>query len=282
MKYQRYVDTDSFSRDVRDVLLKDEPQNFLMLSFLGNKTDAVKNWLLTSVCDEDGNVVLTAACTPPFNIVLYETNNRPNDAAVTLLVDELKRAAFPLPGVLAEKGLAERFGKAFAGDAYNLHMTMTLMRLDAVSDMKKAAGYIRPIREEDLFFAPYWQRAFGEDCRVEFYSIPETTEQLRGQLGKDTCYIWEDTYPVSQAAVGHVTPNGAVINGVYTPPHYRGRGYAASCVAELSQLLLDRGHTYCALFADADNPISCGIYRKIGYRDTIGFADIKFECGQDG
>ena len=58
MKYQRYADTDSFSRDVRDVLLKDEPQNFLMLSFLGNKTDAVKNWLLASVCDEDGNVVL--------------------------------------------------------------------------------------------------------------------------------------------------------------------------------------------------------------------------------
>ncbi len=276
MRFQRYTDTDSFSRDVRDVLLEDEAQNFLQLSFLGNKTDAVKNWLLATVKNDDGGVILTAACTPPFNIVLYETKSRPNDAALKLLSEELKSAGFALPGVLAEQGLAHRFAETYARGSYRRHMSIRVMRLDTVADIKKAPGFCRPVREEDLFFAPYWGRAFGEDCRVEVYSIPEMTEQIRKHIGRDKHYIWEDGQPVSQAVNEHVTPNGAIISNVYTPPHYRGRGYASACVASLSQLLLDRGHKFCALFADTENPVSCGIYRKLGYKDQCGFAEIKF------
>ncbi|HJH03144.1 MAG TPA: GNAT family N-acetyltransferase [Victivallis vadensis] len=51
------------------------------------------------------------------------------------------------------------------------------------------------------------------------------------------------------------------------PPPYRGRGYASSLVAELSRLLLERGNRFCCLFADTANPVSCGIYRRIGYVD---------------
>jgi hypothetical protein len=73
VRFQRYVTTDSFQQDVLDVLLEDEAQNNLPLSFLGNKTEIVTNWLMAAVRDDNGSVVLTAACTPPYNIVLYET-----------------------------------------------------------------------------------------------------------------------------------------------------------------------------------------------------------------
>ncbi|MDW7657647.1 MAG: GNAT family N-acetyltransferase [Bacillota bacterium] len=77
-------------------------------------------------------------------------------------------------------------------------------------------------------------------------------------------------------APDHSTENGAVVNSVYTPPHYRNNGYATSLVASLSQRLLDQGYKFTCLFADAENPVSCGIYRKIGYVDQCIFDVLRF------
>ena len=86
-------------------------------------------------------------------------------------------------------------------------------------------------------------------------------------MGADTFYLWEDRIPASQACQARSTMHGAAISAVYTPPPYRGRGYASSLVAELSRVLLERGNRFCCLFADTANPVSCGIYRRIGYVD---------------
>ena len=276
MKFIRYSNTEAFAADVLEILLENEVQNDLPISFINNKTADTSNWLLASVKDSNGGVVLTAACTPPFNIVIYETSNKPNDIAVKLLSDELKNIGFAIPGVLAEQKLAQRFAKAYTEDGrFYWHLSMNIMRLDVVKDITKASGHWRPLREDDLFYVPYWERVFCEECHVEVYDIMTNVERLKLRLGKDTHYIWEDGHPVSQAVHGRSTQNGAVIIGVYTPPHYRGKGYASSVVAELSRILLERGNKFCSLFADASNPISCGIYRKIGYKDICIFDEIR-------
>ena len=103
MKFQRYDSTQAFGTDVLEILLQHEVQNNLPISFIKNERGFdTANWLMTSVKDENGSVVLTAACTPKFNIVMYETDNRPNDAAVKCLSDALKEIGFAFPGVLAE------------------------------------------------------------------------------------------------------------------------------------------------------------------------------------
>jgi predicted GNAT family acetyltransferase len=53
---------------------------------------------------------------------------------------------------------------------------------------------------------------------------------------------------------------------VYTPPEWRGKGYASACVAALSQLCLDSGYQFCMLYTDLANPTSNSIYQKIGYQ----------------
>ena len=278
MKFERYGSMDAFIADTLEIMLENEAQNNLPISFTKNASADCAKWLLASVKDEGGAVVLVAACTPPFNIVLYETGNRPNDAAVRLLSGELKSMGFAFPGVLAEQSLAHRFAEVYAGrEGFRTNLSMNIMRLDRVNEVEKAPGFCRPLREDDLFYVPYWERAFGEDCRVEVYDIKTNAERLKKRLGKDIHYIWVDNHPVSQAVHGRGTYKGAVVNGVYTPPHYRGRGYASSVVAELSQILLERGNKYCCLFADAKNPISCGIYRKIGYADICVYDEIKFD-----
>ena len=278
MKFTKYDNIESFGADTLDILMENEVQNNLPISFIRNERGFdTSNWLLTSVKDDAGSVVLTAACTPPFNIVMYETGNRPNDAAVKLISDELKIIGVTLPGVLAEQGLAHRFAETHIGSGgFHRHVSMNIMRLDKVNEINKAPGFCRPLREDDLFFVPYWERSFSEDCRGEPGDIPAKVEQVKGRLGKDVHFIWEDGHPVSQTVSNRNTQNAGGINCVYTPPHYRNKGYASSVTAELSRILLERGKKFCYLFADADNPISCGIYKKIGYYDICVFDEIKF------
>jgi len=153
---------------------------------------------------------------------------------------------------------------------------MNIMRLDKVNEISKAPGQCRPLRENDLFFVPYWELAFNVDCQLDEGNLQDKINQVKARIGWDSQYIWEDGHPVSQAYRSKKTPNGTGISGVYTPPHYRGKGYASSVVVELSKILLEWGNKFCFLFADAENLVSCGIYRKIGFYDLCVFDEIKF------
>ena len=114
MIFTRYSDTDTFGADVLEILLENEAQNSLPISFINNKAAYKSTWLLASVNDDTGGVVLTAACTPPYNIVMYETRNQPNNDAIMVLANELINSGIVLPGVLF--GASERCGSC--GDSH--------------------------------------------------------------------------------------------------------------------------------------------------------------------
>jgi len=63
---------------------------------------------------------------------------------------------------------------------------------------------------------------------------------------------------------------------VYTPPYYREKGYATSCVAQISQLALDKGYARCVLYTDLANSTSNSIYKKIGYSPICDSLMLKF------
>ena len=278
MIFTKYDDLKPFGDETLEILLENEVQNNLIISFIKNERKAdTKDWLLASVKDESSGVLLTAACTPPFNVVLYETRNKPSDMALKLLAEELKSLKFDLPGVIAEKNTAMRFAEQYAGAGkFSLHSSMNVMRLDEVNNVPKAPGSYRPLKEDDLFYVPYWEHSFSEECKIEVHTLPEDVERVKQRIGKDTHFIWEDGIPVSQAANTRNTENGGGISAVYTPPHYRGKGYASSLVAEGAKIILRRGFKFCYLFADAENPTSCGIYRRIGFYDICEFSTLNF------
>ncbi len=88
--------------------------------------------------------------------------------------------------------------------------------------------------------------------------------------------IWVDGKPVSMAVAMAPSATGIRINLVYTPPAMRRRGYAAACVAALSQLQLDAGRAFCSLYTDLANPTSNSVYRRIGYRPVSDVVDLDF------
>ena len=77
MKFTHYSKLEDFAADTFEILVENEVQNNLPISFIKNENGHdTSNWLLTTIKDESGSVILTAACTPPFNIVMYETSKR--------------------------------------------------------------------------------------------------------------------------------------------------------------------------------------------------------------
>ena len=275
MQFTRYDCAPAFCEDVLDILLEKEAENNLPISVLTeNRAQHASGWFMGTIADNEG-IILVALCAKPFDLFLHEAQADKPDA-VDLLAQELHNLGFDPPGVCAESGLTQRFAQAYNGGEARTRTPMVVMRLDRLNAHDKAPGRCRTLDERDLAFVPHWELAFSEERSVQAFSIAENEERIRTRLGKDTHFIWEDGEPVSQAVHGRNTPNGAVITWVYTPPCYRGRGYATSIVAELSRAMLESGKLFCCLFADADNPLSRKIYRNLGYYDVCDFEDIRF------
>ena len=281
MRFKRYNDLNAFRADVFSLLLEDEVLNNLPVSIISdNKNKDTSEWLMCTIHDDSGRISLIAFCVKPFNITLYEPTFSRDENSVALLAHELRRIGYAPPGVFAVTELARRFTEVYYGDIGNCScMSLVLMKLEELLQYDKAPGFYRVLSEDDLTFTPLWEQAFCIDCRLPAFSLPENEERIRTRLGKDSHFIWEDRLPVAQAVYGRETPNGAVINWVYTPPQYRGRGYATSVVAELTKSLLDRGKSFCCLYADADNPASRRVYQKLGYYDVCEFEQIQFDVG---
>ena len=283
MRFHVYDHEKSFGADVLDMLLEHEAQNNLLIDYIRNERglDSSK-WLMASVKDDGGDVLLAALYAPPFPIVLYERGNCPTDAAVERLSHELKAMNHDFPGVFAQQALAHRFASAYAGEGnYRSTALNHVMRLDQLAKIPEVLGRFRAIEVGDLHFLPYWNRAMEADCGMPPCDILEESRRLASLIGKDTHFIWENAngQPVAQAAHGRSTQSGASIKHVYTPPHFRNNGYATAVVAALSGALLMRGYRFCCLFADAENPASCDIYHKVGYINQCIFEELVWERG---
>lgn len=281
MKFQKYDNVNSFIDEVMDIVAENEIQNNLIISnsLRGKEKEDTSGWLMASVKDDAGAVKLVAMMTPPHNLCMYETGNIPDDNALNLLIKEVAAMKTEISGVLTEKVLAAKFVKGYgaaSGKAALLNKKMRIFRLDRVNDISVSLGRIRQANEKDLYFLPYWKIAFDSDCRLPGSDILKTAEQLKTRVNAGNMYIWEDEIPVSKAAMGRKTLNGAIVNAVYTPPYYRGKGYATSCVAGLSRILLESSYKFCSLFTDLANPISNSIYMKIGYVPVCDYDEYKF------
>ncbi|NMG11196.1 GNAT family N-acetyltransferase [Brasilonema sp. UFV-L1] len=183
-----------------------------------------------------------------------------------------------LSGVNAPTAEAEAFAQAWhslTGQSYHLKMALRAFQLEQVQPIFKATGELRlATRKSDRELLIRWYEAFALEALGTVESKVEPIVERLLQLG--IAYIWEDKIPVSMACHVRVTPNGAGVSVVYTPPEHRRKGYASACVAALSQTLLNQGNRYCFLFTDLANPTSNHIYEAIGYQPVGDLFDYSF------
>lgn len=221
-----------------------------------------------AISEDDGRIVGAALRTPPYNLILSETDDL---AAIEPLVRDVRDAVDTLPGVLGPGEAASSFVRAWCereGGSATLMMANRIYRASRATPSSGAEGAMRPYRDDDHDLAIRWFDAFLREALPEESESDPTEAQLRRRLDDPDggLRIWEDNgFPVSLAGFGSRTPNGIRVGPVYTPPELRGKGYATALVGQMTAALLERGHRYCFLFTDRANPTSNGIYQRIGY-----------------
>ncbi|NLJ96105.1 MAG: GNAT family N-acetyltransferase [Clostridiales bacterium] len=288
MQFKLYRDVHEFYNDTYDVLMRHEAQNMIPLGniIIGHegkdKTDwrDPVNWLMATVSDANG-IQLTALMTPPHNITLYATGNIINPKSINFLIDGLKD--YEIPGVTTEKTLAEFFAKEYTtrkGLTFKTTMSQRIYELKTVNPDIKQFGDVRLLDEKDMCFFPYWLEAFNAASiyGTTQMSIPQEAKPYHYRLSAKKLYVLEvNGIPVSMAGYTREMQTAIGVAFVYTPPYYRGKGYATSCVAQISQIALDNGFTKCVLYTDLSNPTSNSIYQKIGYTAVCDSLMLRFE-----
>lgn len=279
--YIEYPRADAFLAVMQGVLEQNEVVNGLMLGIaLRLKEDLFRYGsqpLLATIARADA-LVLTALMTPPYKLQLMSP--RPvSDEVIELLAEKLREGDWPVPAVIAERQLAERFAEEWTtrtGVGVHEGMRQRMYELREVVQPTDPGGEPRQATSDDQELARTWACSFYRDC---FHpgEPDRTAEHVEAILDSDGLWFWVvSDQPVSMAGRTRPTPHGEAIGYVYTPPEHRRHGYATALVAHLSQVLLDEGKHFCTLFTDLSNPTSNSIYQKIGYRPVADVVDLLF------
>jgi len=271
-----YAKAEDFLLRTQTILEADEAANNLILGLCAGLIRSPEKITtppyLTTMTDEAGKLLLVAFMTSPVQkLLLYSTEAEVNQAALEILARNLLEQQLPILSLLGSVVLAQTFAQIWAsisGNRYHLGIHERIYKLTEVIPTSPVAGRLRPASEAELNLISGWIVGFGREALSEHTPSEEALYMARARIASNNLFVWEteNKQVVTMAGTTRPTTNGIAVNSVYTPPELRGRGYASACVAALSQLMLDSGRQFCALFTDLANPTSNSIYQKMGYQ----------------
>lgn len=233
-----------------------------------------------AVVSDGDDVVAAALRTPPFNLVLSTIDD---PAVLPVIADEVLREYPELPGVLGEKEGARRFVELWhtrTAATARLKTAERNFQCTRVVPPRRTAGELCDATAADRDLIAGWLVAFAAEALGESADIAQSgaVADVWLEARERRLFIWEaDGQAVSMCGTSGETPNGIRIGAVYTPPEFRGRGYASACVAAVTQAQFDRGRRFCFLFTDLANPTSNKIYREIGYEPVCDVDEYRFD-----
>ncbi len=141
-------------------------------------------------------------------------------------------------------------------------------RLDnLVWPVNAVSGQLRKGRSEEADLIAGWGRAFGEEQPAPV----DVSEFMSRKLSEGDLYVWDDSGAKTILSLSGRAGKGIRISGVYTPPEFRGCGYASAAVAALSHAKLRNGRDFVVLNVTDGNPAE-ELYQRLGYR-LIGSSD---------
>jgi predicted GNAT family acetyltransferase len=268
IQIRRHVGAAEWLRAALPLLLQEEAENNLILGLGMTASEAPEKFprgVNVWTVEEDGRIVAAALNTPPHNLVLTRCSAGVLDAVATALHESGER----FPGVIGPDETPGEFARRWqvlTGVPVRLRMEQRIHECRAVEQLPSAPGHARPAHADDAATLERWWLAFNVDVGMP-HQLEEAAPAVRGMIERNETLIWEEGgRPVSCAKWSRRTPHGVAIALVYTPPEERGKGYATSCVDELTRQQLQSGCDFCCLYTDLANPTSNAIYARIGYR----------------
>jgi predicted GNAT family acetyltransferase len=274
----RHATAGQFLKRAGSWLETSETENNMILgiaSGLQKHPEACKSEPHFLTIEDNGAVVGSAVMAPPHHLVI----TRSSENAIETTTHWLLKEQVSLPGVLGPEAEAQCFANYWGGTTGKFPYLGFALRLHSCSSVMHPphnGGQLRAASIADTALLIQWCREF-----IVATGVPESAddcdELVPKRIADKTLYVWEDEQVVSMAGLGGDTAHGIRLGSVYTPPNFRGRGYATSCVAALTQRMLDTGKSFCCLYTDLANPTSNNIYQKIGYHPVCDWHDWFFE-----
>jgi uncharacterized protein len=274
----RHKTATNFLESAGHWLEQEEAKNNLILgiaTFFKSYSGPLKVQPYFLTAEDNGSIVGAALMTPPRRLLITTMP----DSAVSALAEFMFAEAVLVPGVLGPTTETKRFTDYWAsrtGKVCRPKMSERIYVCKTVVPPTYATGGLRPATMDDQALLSVWCVQFCLDARIE----DETAyfkAQLPRKIADQSIFVWENDETVSMVALERETAHGIAISWVYTPSHLRKHGYATSCVAALTQRVLDSGKHFCCLYTDLANPTSNSIYQKIGYQLICDIQDWLFE-----
>lgn len=200
----------------------------------------------------------------------------PPDAAIAL-GQYLRAHEVFLSGVIGKCDVLEPFTQALARP-YAKHVDLMLYQLMQSPDFGRAKGEVRVATTDDLALLVEWHRAFEQE--VDMITVPTPlTERVARRIDDQRLIVWVDNGKrVSMAGANPLPAASARIGPVYTPPAFRGRGYAQAVTAAASEYVQRDCARTVFLFTDAVNPASNKAYQRIGFVHLADHAHWLFDA----
>ena len=270
-----YDNAKLFLEENETALLERESVSQLVLynAYQIQKNIQENNGQLGVVMEED-EIILHFSNRPPHNMAIYiYDNSKDTNAAAMLLADYMAENQIHFEGIHARQEICEAFIDQYrksVKSTFAEKMAMDIMEITQVNELKGVEGKTRLAIPEEAKLMTEWLVQFQIEALTKEIDYESALVKITRLIDDNKLYVFEDTNEavVSMAASTRQLIHGIAISYVYTPEEYRGMGYAAANVYNVSKKYLDDGNDFCTLFVDRKNLLSKRAYEKVGY-ETI-------------
>ena len=272
-----------FLKKTQETFEKDEVRGNLIYG-LANNLIINKNYygnedpFYSIIHNKEKNAKIIGLMTLPHKMSIFQDGSY-NDILMDIFINNVLEHYKSIPGINGEKKITEKFVEKWSKiNKCNITLEMNLRcyKLEKVNKYYKPAGIFRKAEISDKNVLKEYIKKFCEDIGQPDNDDERLENNINENINNGSYYVWENGIIVSMAKRTRPSKNGMAINSVYTPKEYRRKGYATAIVAELSKNILNSGKKFCTLFTDLANPISNGIYKKIGYKIVCDNISYKF------
>jgi RimJ/RimL family protein N-acetyltransferase len=173
---------------------------------------------------------------------------------------------FEYPGVIGSDLTAHWFAARAVqlGVVFDEVEPQQIYMLDDPPVHPRVEGYARPLGVGDTVQFLAWLRLFTEESSPHD-PVPTLEDASRLIAGHQFFFWIDDNKIVSMAGICRRQKHTAAITGVYTPPDYRGHGYAAAITAAMVEYIHLENRT-AILYTDLRHPAPNRCYIKLGFR----------------
>ncbi|WP_242310404.1 GNAT family N-acetyltransferase [Bacillus cereus group sp. BfR-BA-01331] len=262
-----YEEILNFAEEVTPFLEKNEQENNLILGVL----QMVQEPIFIGVAKQGEEIAAVFLQTEEKKQIIVATSEI-SAVAIKELAKELTKVYPNIPGLIGNKKIVQKLAEEIAvleNKKTNVAMEQGIYELKQVKKKWNGDGIFREVSSDELTLIEQWIYQFCEDVK-----LPTTKEEAKQTahtlITNHRLFGLEvDGKIVSVAAKTRPTTNNITVNFVYTPKEARKKGYASSCIAALSQRMLDEGYKTTTLYTDLANPTSNKIYQEIGYEKMM-------------